>query len=76
MTNKTYATNDATGSIFQMSRCKSIDTQVWTKKIEAANKWNAALETIHRVTKSGKHITRKRIGTASRIIPTGLEALY
>lgn len=40
MANKTFAINDQTGSIFQVSRCKYLDHKKMTKKIEAANKYN------------------------------------
>lgn len=40
MANKTFATNDQTGSVFQLSRCKYLDHKKMTKKIKAANKYN------------------------------------
>ena len=36
----TYARNDQTDSVFQVSRCKYLSHKEMTKKIKSANRWN------------------------------------
>ena len=36
----TYARNVQTGSVFQVSRCKTMTPAMMTPKIESANRWN------------------------------------
>ena len=55
-----YARNDQTGSIFQVSRCKTMTPEMMTPKIKAANNHNFSLTEYSKGTKSGKIVVRTK----------------